>query len=200
MKKIGLLGGTFDPIHLGHLGLAETALDELSLDMLYLMPARIQPFKMDRDIANAQDRLNMAGLISKNNPKLEVSEFEVFDERISYTYDTITMLNEKHRGARLVFIMGTDSLMSIEAWYRGIELLSICSFAVGLRPGYDKSKASEKADYLAEKYGADITILENRMLPISSTDIKEKLKAGQDISGFVGKDVKKYIEQNRLYI
>lgn len=200
MKKIGLLGGTFDPIHLGHLGLAETALKELELDMLYIMPARVQPFKMHKDTAGPQDRLNMAGLISKENPKLAVSECEIFDERISYTFDTISMLKEKHEGAEFVFIMGTDSLMSIDKWYRGEELLSMCSFAVGLRPGYDKSKASAKARWLADKYGADITILENRMLPVSSTEIKEHLRAGESIADFVGKDVEKYIEEHGLYL
>ncbi len=200
MKKIGLLGGTFDPIHLGHIGLAETAICELGLDMLYLMPARVQPFKLNKKTADAKDRVNMAELAVRNHPELAVTTYEVFDTRVSYTYDTISRMKQETSDCQIYFIMGTDSLMSIENWYRGQELLGMCSFAVGLRSENDRKKAEEKAEYLRDEYGADVSVLQGKMLPISSTEIKKNFLEGTRINSFVGDDVERYINEHGLYI
>lgn len=198
-KRRGIMGGTFDPVHLGHIGVAEAALVEAGLDEVVFMPAYIQPFKQDRYVADADDRYRMLELATLHDDRFVVSSYELEKEGISYTYDTISAIfNEDCH--KPFFLMGSDSLMKIENWHKGEELLGICNFVVGLRPTNDRVQVADYANTLIKKYGTEIVLLEKTMLPISSTMIRELVMEKNPISGLVSPLVEEYIYAKELYI
>ena len=146
MKKIGILGGTFEPVHLGHIGLAQAALHELMLDEVLLMPANKQPFKKNKHVEDASKRLRMIELATSNCERIGVTDIELQSEGLSYTYDTMIKFMKIYPDTEIFFILGSDSLLRIESWYKGKELLKLCSFAVGLRPGDDRAMLRDEAD------------------------------------------------------
>ena len=200
MKKIGILGGTFDPVHLGHIGLAQAALHELMLDKVLLMPASKQPFKNNKHVEDASKRLRMIELATMNCENIGVTDIELQSEGLSYTYDTMLKLMKLYPNTEIHFILGSDSLLRIESWYKGKELLKLCSFAVGLRPGDDRAMLRNEADRLTSVYGCKITLLVDLMKPISSTDIRNHVHYKESISGLVSEEVEEYIYEQGLYI
>lgn len=199
-KRIGIMGGTFDPVHLGHTGVAEAALIEAELDEVIFMPAYIQPFKQDRYVADGSDRFKMLELATIHDDRLKVSSWELEQETVSYTYDTICHLIEEENYKDIFFLMGSDSMMQLERWMHGEDLLRICNFVVGLRPTNVRKQVKEEAKRLSDTYGTKIVLLEKTMLPISSTMIREKVSEGQPIAGLVSPLVEEYIYANELYI
>lgn len=199
MKKIGILGGTFDPVHLGHIGLAQAALHELMLDEVLLMPANKQPFKKNKHVEDASKRLRMIELATLNCERIGVTDIELQSEGLSYTYDTMIKLMKIYPDTEICFILGSDSLLRIESWYKGKELLKLSSFAVGLRPGDDRAMLRDEADRLTHEYGCKIALLEDLMKPISSTAIREHVHNKESISGLVGSEVEEYIYEQGLY-
>lgn len=200
MNSIGLMGGTFDPIHLGHLELAKAVKEELELPEVIMMPAFIQPFKRGRNVASAEDRLNMLALSVKRYEGITVSEFEIKRGVVSYTYDTLAALKKEHPDVDYTFIMGSDSLISIDTWFKGPELLKECGFAVGMRTSTDQDQIEKKAAALRQRYGAKITIIQKRMLPISSTGVREKASRHESLQGLVTPETEHYIYEHGLYI
>lgn len=200
MKKIGILGGTFDPVHRGHLAIAQAAARKLNLDYVYLMPANVSPFKVGRNTSSNKDRLSMLRLATKGCDFCRVSTIETDKGQISYTYETISKIKKEHPEKEIVFIVGADNLLSIEKWYKGKELLKSCSLAVGVRPGYDMTEVNRQIEHLTEVYGTRIDILDNIQLCISSTDIKERVRAGHRIEYLVTPEVERYIYAHGLYI
>ena len=200
MKKIGILGGTFDPVHLGHIGLAQAALHELMLDEVLLMPASKQPFKKNKHVEDASKRLRMIELATMNCEHIGVTDIELQNEGLSYTYDTMLKLMKLYPNTEIHFILGSDSLLRIESWYKGKELLKLCSFAVGLRPGDDRAMLRNEADRLTSIYGCKITLLVDLMKPISSTSIRNHVHYKESISGLVSEEVEEYIYEEGLYI
>ena len=199
MGRIGLMGGTFDPVHLGHLGIATAALREGALDKVILMPAYIQPFKRDRYISDDELRLEMLRIAILDKEGIEISTWELDKKGVSYTYDTIMHLKDTLPGEELWFIMGSDSLMAVEKWHKGVELLNNCFFIVGARPEDSKDTILETIDTLTNKYQTKILLLEEKMLPISSTIIREKLEKNEPISGLVPPMVEEYIYDKGIY-
>lgn len=199
MKKIGVLGGTFDPLHYGHLSIAKSALDEFELDEIFLMPAHVQPFKIGRNITEPVHRVNMVKLVAEEYEGFRTITKEAFNEEVSYTYKTLCDLKEEMGECRIYFVLGTDSFLSIERWYKAPELLRDFSIIVGERPGYKENEVLDLKKHLEEKYGADIGILNNRILEISSTEIKENIKQGKSIDHMVPAQVERYIRENGLY-
>ena len=200
MKKIGILGGTFDPVHLGHIGLAQAALHELMLDEVLLMPASKQPFKNNKHVEDASKRLRMIELATMNCENIGVTDIELQSEGLSYTYDTMLKLMKLYPNTEIHFILGSDSLLRIESWYKGKELLKLCSFAVGVRPGDDRAMLRNEADRLTSIYGGKITLLVDLMKPISSTAIRNHVHYKESISGLVNEEVEEYIYEQGLYI
>lgn len=196
-KRIGVLGGSFDPVHLGHTDLANTAIEELGLEMAYMMPARVQPFKRYA-VTSQEDRLAMLELAILREEKLVINKVELMEKRVSYTYDTFVEL-KKDIDQELVFIMGSDSMMALDTWYKGEALLREASFAVGLRPSADRRTVESKAEELRSQYGASICLLRKTMLPLSSTMIRERIERGAAISGLVTPEVEDYIHGHGLY-
>ena len=195
-----ILGGSFDPFHYGHLSIVEAALEENYLDKVILMPAWVSPFKIGRHMAPEKDRLAMLRQVAEEYDDLEVSTLEIDAAKVSYTYKTLSLLQETRPDERLWFIMGADSLFDLKDWYKGQELLEHFSFMVAPRPGYDKEKLDQVIEGYKEKYGTDIRILHNDQFNISSTKIKKTIQEGRSIEKLVPPVVERYIHEHGLYL
>lgn len=201
MKKIGIMGGSFDPCHRGHINLALDAARQADLTKVILMPARVQPFKIDAKTAGNNHRLNMLKVAVENIAELEVSDWEMRQEELSYTY--LTMREAKRQAGdetQVFFISGTDSFLEISRWKNSEELISENRFIVGVRPGYREDELEAEIKRLSELYGTEIIKIDNRRFHISSTEIRERLRDGKDISDLVTPGVERYIKKNGLYI
>lgn len=135
-KRIGILGGSFDPVHCGHVALGRAAMAEGNLQKLIVMPAHVQPFKRGREVAEDHHRLEMCRLAFSKSEHTEVSDYELTHTEISYTYDTLVWLQSAYPDSRLYFITGTDAFLDIEYWRKGRDLLEYYGFIVSVRPGY----------------------------------------------------------------
>lgn len=197
--KIGVFGGSFNPIHNGHLALAEHASDMADLDRTVIIPAYESPFKLGTGGSDSVHHLRMAELAVRGNDRLTVSDMEVVKTETSYTVDTLRELAEQNPEDRLYFIIGADSFFNIEMWWRSEELLTTWPFVVGCRPGYDNEELRRFAESLREKYGAEIHIVPVPQLDISSTDIRRRCAEGRSIRYLVPDAVDAYIRDNGLY-
>ena len=196
--KIGILGGTFSPIHYGHLILAETAYDRFGLDKVLIMPAGDPYFKDLNKMAADAHRENMTRLAIADNPHFEFSDIELKREGNTYTFDTLTALQELYPEDEFFFIVGSDTLFSIEKWYRPDDIFRMTKFLTSCR-NIENQELTAQIDYLKNKYGARIYNLYMPNIDISSTDIRDKVKHGMSIRYYTPDQVIAYIEENHLY-
>lgn len=200
MNKIGIYGGSFDPIHWGHIQLALQAKEELHLDKVIFIPAKHQPFKLDMEVSSEQHRVNMLIQALQGIEELEISYAELENDEISYTINTLRRIRTFYNDdTEFFFILGTDAFLHIELWYKSEELLRDFSFAIGSRPGYKEDELKCCIDRVREVYNTSIIMLNNKELPISSTDIKNNVKRGRSIKNLVPEAVERYIHENGLY-
>ena len=198
--KIGIFGGSFDPVHLGHTGLAKDALEQAGLDKVVLIPAKLQPFKLDKKLASGTDRVSMLKLAVKDLKNVEISTYELDNDGISYTYLTLRAMQEKYgREAELFFITGTDAFLKIDLWKNAEEILSRYSFIIGTRPGYKKQELDEFIIKIKDKYGTDVINIDNTQIDVSSTEIRDLLDKNMSTEGLISADVERYIKDNGLY-
>ena len=197
-ERIGLLGGTFDPIHLGHLIVAEEARTRLSLDRLLFVPSR-QPWrKAGREIAPEGDRLAMVRLAVEGNPGFEVSLVDLEREGPSYSVDTVCDVRATlSPEAELYFILGYDALMDLPHWHAPAELARITRLVTVIRPGYalDWSPLEQAIPQARET----VMLLETPEIGISSTEVRQRVAAGRSIRYWVPDLVAEYIQQQGLY-
>ncbi len=196
--KTALLGGSFDPVHYGHISVLEAAAKELAPDRLIIMPAHISPFKTEK-WASDRDRLAMAELAAELIPLAEVSSWETDRESVSYTWDTLSALSEGQDKAEIYFLTGSDSFITLDTWYRGKELLRTFSFGICRRPGCDENVLRSKINEFVKLYGARITVLNGKPVYVSSTEIRERVSAGLSVRGLVPAKVEDYIYEHGLY-
>ncbi|MDR0875363.1 MAG: nicotinate-nucleotide adenylyltransferase [Clostridiales Family XIII bacterium] len=194
--RIGVFGGSFDPVHLGHLLVAETALEQLALSQVLFMPTNIQPFKQDANVTPADDRVRMLRMATKSNPRFGVSTVETDRAGVSYTIDSLRTLQAQY-GTGIVFILGADMLKMISQWSRAQELLTEFSLAVGIRPGSDEKEVTIQADDLRAKYGTMITPLDNIPIHVSSTELRARMKNGESVRYLIPDLVRIYLEVRR---
>ena len=199
MNKIGIFGGSFDPVHEAHISLAKDALQQCELDSVIFVPAKIQPFKAGRDVTAVEDRLAMVRLGIAGEPGMDFSEFECRSEGISYSYLTMRYMADKYKNTDLYMIMGTDSFLMIEKWKNSKELLQNYSFIVGSRPGYREDELKECISRLRNEYGVLVVNIDNIKMDISSTDIRNRIRDGRSILGLVPESVERYIQDRGLY-
>ena len=206
MAAIGILGGTFDPVHHAHIQVALTALRELQLDEVRLIPCRQSPTRI-APLASTEHRLAMLNLAVANQPKLLVDDRECQRKGVSYSVDTLTELRNEHPDAALFFIVGADAFNGLLAWHKWSELFQLAHIVVVSRLGEELPADGELADILAQREcctkpgtqaGSIITGL-SCQLPHAASQIRAALKADESIEGFVDKAVHNYIQENRLY-
>lgn len=197
-KKYGIYGGSFDPIHIGHVSLAESAVRECGLDKLIFMPAYISPFKQDKQVTDGHDRCGMIETVLASNSAFCLSRYELNKQGTSYTIETLRHWDNMLDGT-LYFILGFDSAVQIDKWYLGEEILKNYHLVTARRPDTDYSKGILAIEKFREKYGADITILDMAPVDASSTEIRNRIREGKAITGLVPPGVEEYIIDHRLY-
>ena len=200
MRKLGILGGSFDPVHNGHIGLAVDARNQLGLDEVLLIPAKLQPFKLDKNMVSGEQRLEMIKLAVDDKPGLTPCDYELQQEQISYTYKTLKAISEMEGSdTEVYFLTGTDSFLQIDRWKNADEMLRTYNFVVGSRPGYKDDELRERIEFLKKEYNTNVIKVDNNQLNISSTDIRHKLESGEGLSGLVPEVVERYIIEHGLY-
>lgn len=198
--KIGIMGGTFNPIHNAHLILAQEVLSKLKLDKVIFIPSGNPPHKNSSEIAEKEHRYNMTKLAIEGNDSFEVSKIEIDRSGMSYTYDTINeLLNQYNNQVQLFFIIGADAIYDIESWYCFEKVLRKCNFVVATRPGMDSEKLKIKIKKLIEQYNGKIQLLQLTEISISSTEIREKVKKHGKLETLLPEKVETYIYENNLY-
>ncbi len=200
MAKIGIVGGTFDPIHNGHLLLGTQAYTEYGLDSIWYMPSGHPPHKKSRAVTDAAFRCRMVTLAIKGKKHFSLSEFETSREGNTYTAQTLGLLRETYPEHIFSFIIGADSLYEIEHWYHPEQVLSSVRLLVAQRE-YPKEHLSvdRQIAYLTDKYSCDIKKLHCKELRVSSEEIRQMVSAGKSISDYVPREVEEYIASHHLY-
>jgi len=196
--SLAVLGGTFDPIHSGHIAIAEAVYNELKPQRILFMPCAQPPHKHSQRVTHAKHRLHMAALAACEHPAFDVSPLELNRPGLSFTIDTARALKALcPAGAEISFIIGADAFLDILSWKDAEELIKTCRFIVTPRPGYDG--AQEKMDALTKSHGGNFHWLEGPLLDISSTNIRERFQKGQSVHGLVPKWVEDYAHWHGLY-
>lgn len=224
MRRIGIMGGTFNPIHNGHLAIAERAREQFTLEKVLFMPSGVPYMKNQREVLPIQTRCEMTALAVRDIPGFELSRLEVGDVRQgknTYTCDTLQKLRCADPEAAYYFILGADSLYAMEKWKNPAQIFQNCTVLAAVRreetedeprhtsacvdggAGEDTKKQlgslRGQAAYLREKYGAAVEILEFAGIDISSTQIRERVGRGESLQGLLPGAVEAYIWQNQLY-
>lgn len=197
MKKVGVLGGTFDPIHLAHIYIAKEAKLKLNLDKVIFMPAGSQPLKQDKSVTEASLRFKMVQKAIESYDGFEVSDYEIKKEGMSYTCETLEHF--KSDNYETYFITGADCLMSLEQWKGVRRIFELCKFVVFTRPGFASTELIKQKEKIENKYNGTIILLEVPGFEISSTEIREKIKAGEDVKKYIPKEVLDIINRENLY-
>ncbi|MBQ8687486.1 MAG: nicotinate (nicotinamide) nucleotide adenylyltransferase [Ruminococcus sp.] len=198
MKRIGIYGGSFDPVHKGHLHLAEVAMRRLALDEVIFVPAYVSPFKQEKTgTAEGRHRLAMLRLALEGKPAMQVSDYELKQEGVSYSVYTLRHFRDLHPEAKLVLLMGSDSLLSFDRWYRWQELMGLAELGCVARTQEDAEKLAVQAEKLAP-FGT-VHVFCEEILPVSSTEIRQNLKKGEDCSCYLPEKVVQYIVTHHLY-
>lgn len=217
--KIGILGGTFDPVHNGHLIVAEEAIDVIGLDQVIYVPARIPPHKIGFQITSESHRLSMLELALKSNQRFVHSDLEFHREGPSYTVETILEIGRRYPDSELYFIMGHDSFNELETWYKFEQLFDICRLIVVTRPGspsVDPENFGHTIKLLLQRHtlvlndpldipenvtdgGWKVCLLNIAGLRVSASSIRSRVRQGRTIRYLVPHDVRKYIANSNLY-
>ncbi len=201
--KIILFGGSFDPIHKGHLDVARYSFEKLGADKLFLIPAKRSPHKKDFPFASDEDRLNMLRHAIRETDEFEVSDMELKRADPSYTIDTVFEFKQAYGGSVEIFwLIGADTIKDLAMWHRIGELLDACNVCVMYRSGFKRPDFTEFREHLGQKRveKLDKYVISTPLIDISSTDIRRNIAEGRDVSASLPQAVLVYIEQNRLYL
>lgn len=196
--RVGIFGGTFDPIHNGHLLMAEEALEKCSLDKVIFIPSNIPPHKQEQSVVSPYIRYEMVRLAIEDNPKFEISDVELFRKGLSYSVDTVKEIKKEYKGSDVFFITGADAINELNTWHKANDLLKNCRFIALSRP-----KVKLDMEKLAQNFGdtayANIKEISARLIEISSSDIRNRVIEQKNISYMVPYAVAEYIKKEGLY-
>lgn len=196
--RLGLLGGTFDPIHIGHLICAEQVRSHAALDAVLFIPARNPSFKQGTVNASIEDRLAMCEAATRDNPCFDVSDVEAARSGVTYTVDTLGLLHDHYPdNVELCFILGADALASLPKWYQAEELARLATFIGVRRPGSDIGAIRERV--MGQDVGFNIQFADMPLIDVSSTDIRRRVGEGRSTRYLVTDEVRAYIESHGLY-
>lgn len=199
--KTGILGGTFNPIHNGHLIIAEEIREAFKLDRVLFIPSGNPPHKSKKVVIDKEHRFNMVSEAIKGNVFFEISRIEVEREGYTYTIDTLKKLRKLQKNdVLLYYIVGADVLYDLAKWKDYELVFKECEFIAALRPGFETEEFEKHIEYLKDKYEAKIKKAYIPLIDISSTEIRKRVKEGRSIKYLVPESVENYIKKNRLYI
>ena len=189
MNRVGILGGTFNPIHIGHLTIAQMVHEQLELDKILFVPSFLPPHKSGQNVVSAKDRYHMVRLAIRGNSHFEVSNFEIKKRGKSYSIDTASYFRDQYpHGTKLFFIIGSDLLPTLHMWKCVDKILKIVSFVAVHRPGFKGKKSKVKARL--------ITI---PGLQTSSSYVRQRMTSGKTVKYLIPDNILKYIEDKKLY-
>ncbi len=194
--RIGILGGTFDPPHKGHLYLGENFADALSLDRVLVIPAAIPPHKAEKKLSSDEDRLEMCRLAFYDDV-FEVTDLELRREGKSYTVDTLALLRAEYPDDDFYLLIGSDMLLYFDKWYRWREIKSMCTLCSFSRS--DDEDYALLRDYAENVLGGGVLLLDQPPMEISSTEVRRRVRAGEEIGELVPEAVEEYIRERGLY-
>lgn len=198
MARIGIFGGAFNPVHNGHICLAENYLNALSLDKILFIPTSVPPHKTAEYLAPGKDRINMLKSAVSGNDKFETTDIEFKRKGKSYSFDTITQLKKIYPLDELFLIVGSDQFFSFQSWYRADDILSMVTVVTAAR---EKNEYKALLDFKSQHDNMKNTIVSNfSVIEVSSSEIRNKIKAGADISALVPEAAADYIKENKLYV
>lgn len=200
MKRIGIMGGTFDPIHNGHLLLGRQAYAEYGLDEIWYMPSGQPPHKKDHKVTDSAVRLEMTRLAVADHPAFTCTDFEIRRSGNTYTSNTLELLHKEYPDTGFYFIIGADSLYEIESWHEPAHVLEQAVILAACRE-YEEAKRTidQQIQYLTEKYHADIRKLHCEEIDISSAELRQMAARGKSLAKYVPKVVEAYIHDHHLY-
>lgn len=200
-ERIGVFGGSFDPVHMGHLTVAQDAVEQLELDRLIFVPAAVPPHKQGKTLADGRQRLEMLQLATEGNPDFEVSDMELRRGGISYTFDTMMQVRTERPGAELFFIVGLDSLTILHSWKNIEQLFKLCTIVPFARGGEEPAQVAAHIQ-LPEplKTGLLNRLIRIHEIEISASEIRMRLAEGLSIRYLVPPEVEMYIAEHGLYV
>lgn len=198
-KRIGILGGTFNPVHMGHLFMAEHARVEMELDMILFIPTGVPYMKNSKEILPSDSRMKMLELSIASNPYFLTSDIEIKREGNTYTFETLEELHQLYPNAELFFLVGADCLFTIERWYQPQRIFDNCTLLAANRNDVPQKELLEKKQFLENRFHAKVILLDVPQIDISSTKIRENVKQGKSIRYMVTNQVHDYILQNNYY-
>ena len=199
MRRIGIVGGTFNPIHMGHLLLAEWAREEAALDEIWLIPSGISYMKKAQEVASAEDRLRMTELAAEGNEHFRCLDLEVKRDGYTYSYETLEELNRTYPEDEFYFILGADCLFTLEKWKFPERILSCCTLIAAVRDETSLKELSEKKEELERRFGGKILLMSFVRLSLSSTEIRRRVREGRSIRYMTPDNVLSYMEEKGLY-
>ncbi len=199
--KIGICGGTFDPIHTGHLAVAELVRNEFNLDRVLFIPSGMPPHKELKKVTPSLHRLNMVKAAVKSNPYFEAAAIEVERSGFTYTVDTLKELHGMYpAGTEFFYIIGADVVRDLLTWRNAEEVFTLTNFIALMRPGFSDEAFQMKINELVDNYKVNIFRFEIPLFDISSTYIRDRIKSGRSIKYLVKEEVEEYIYGNGLYL
>lgn len=194
MRKVGIMGGTFDPIHVGHLIAASSAMETASLDEVWFIPTATPPLKPNAPIASEEQRLAMVELAIADMPTFRCSSIEMNRGGTSYSYDTIVELMEQNPDASFSYIIGSDRIHDLPSWYRAEELKQLITFI-----GLNRPSDPLHLDRLNADWQQRVMIAPMPLIEISSTMLRERVKQGRTLQFYVPKAVEQYVKEHGIY-
>lgn len=200
MKKIGVLGGTFDPIHNGHVYIAYEAYKNLELDEVIFMPSGKPPHKRNRQITNDEIRYLMVEKAIEPYSFFTISNYEIEKNGLSFTYETLKYLKDSLGEVELYFITGADCLIQLDLWRNVDEIMNLSTFVVFNRPGFEKIDLLTQKGKVENKYNTKIEFLDLLNLEISSSLIRERIAKSLDVRFFLPEGVLNIIKEKKLYL
>ncbi|MBE5839759.1 nicotinate-nucleotide adenylyltransferase [Butyrivibrio sp.] len=198
-RKIGILGGTFDPIHNAHLLLGESAREQFGLDRVIFIPNNLAHLPNRTEVASGENRYQMVKMAIKDNPYFTCSRIEIDKDGGTYTYNTIQELKLMYPGDELFLILGGDSVIGIDNWYMAKELLQSCTILAAVREDDDLAALDKKRKELGDQFGADIRLLKFNRIDISATEVRNRVRTGRSIRYMVPDEVIEFLCIKGLY-
>ncbi len=199
IRKWGILGGSFDPVHNGHVRLAAAALDGVPLEKVLFIPAATPPHKQGRNLASAQDRLDMLKLALSHESRFRINDMEIARGGISFTLDTLKILAKTHPDSTFYFLIGSDSVAELATWHRIDRIAEEVVFVVLRREKRFRLATPAELEKALGSTPFRTILLEGEPLIVSSTDIRARVARGESIKGLVPKEVEDHIRKNNLY-